>query len=109
MKMPLVIGIPLLVLLWVAGSYFTYSEGKTAIMVVGLIVALWTAFSLPIPPRHGRRYYVDDEEDGGAGMNPFEQDDPTGLTMRGENQGQPRLGDEEDEPTPIRPKSGDGN
>ena len=51
MKMPLKYGIPLLIALWLGSGYTDYGQGKTALMSLAMAVALWTAFSLPRPPR----------------------------------------------------------
>lgn len=51
MKMPLKYGIPLLIALWLGSGYTDYGQGKTALMSLAMGVALWTAFSLPRPPR----------------------------------------------------------
>ncbi len=52
MKLPLRFGIPLLVGLLLISSYTGYDQGKTLFLLLAMVVALWTAFSLPRPRRH---------------------------------------------------------
>ncbi len=51
MRLPLKIGIPLLIGLWLASGYTDYGQGKTLMMILAMGIALWTAFSLPRPRR----------------------------------------------------------
>ena len=49
--MPLKVGLPLLALLWVGSSWVDAAQGQLLLRVGAMGVALWTAFSLPIPRR----------------------------------------------------------
>ena len=50
-KLPLRYGIPALVALWVGHGFVEDENWRTVLLVVAMGVALWTAFSLNIPPR----------------------------------------------------------
>jgi len=52
MKLPLKTGLPLLVVLWVTGEYVLEGTAGLAVLVAAMAVALWTAYSLPIAPKH---------------------------------------------------------
>ena len=60
MKLPLKYGIPLLVVLLLASGYTSYGQGKTLLMMLAMVVALWTAFSLPRP----RKWRPEEVEEG---------------------------------------------
>ena len=71
MKLPIKFGIPLLLVLWLASGYTDYGQGKTLLMVLAMVVALWTAFSLPHPRRNKEEElqengeFLEDEEEPG--------------------------------------------
>lgn len=92
MKLPLRFGIPLLVLLWLAGGYTTYGQGKTLLVVLAMGVAMWTAFSLPHPGRKAGAPPEDDED-------PALEDDFTRLIEPGPGDPpRPQLPPEDGEP-----------
>ena len=70
MKLPLRFGLPLLVGLWLASGYTPYGQGKTLLMVLAMAVALWTAFSLPLPRRRHPEE-VEEEEGEEESSAPF--------------------------------------
>ncbi len=51
MRMRLRYGIPLLLGLWIGSSQVADARWELLLRVLAMGVALWTAFSLPIPPR----------------------------------------------------------
>lgn len=51
MKLPLRWGLLLLLGIWALHSYADSDAHRMVLLVVGMGVALWTAFSLKIPPR----------------------------------------------------------
>lgn len=51
MKLPLRWGLLLLLGIWALHSYAESDAHRMVLLVVGMGVALWTAFSLKIPPR----------------------------------------------------------
>ncbi len=76
MKLPLKIGIPLLIVLWLVSGYTSYGEGKTALMMFAMGVALWTAFSLPRPKRQPPPEVEGDEEPAPWEVLPPAPEDP---------------------------------
>ena len=51
MRMRLRYGVPLLLALWIGSAWMADPRWELALRVLAMGVALWTAFSLPIPPR----------------------------------------------------------
>ena len=68
MRLPLPWGSGLLVGLWVLHGFLTHPAEKTALLIVAMGVAMWTAFSLNIPakkPEPERSLLVPPEEEEG--------------------------------------------
>jgi hypothetical protein len=61
-------GIPLLLALWIGSGQLADPRWELVLRVLAMGVALWTAFSLPIPPRRPapaeELQIVTDEDDG---------------------------------------------
>lgn len=80
-KLPLRWGLPLLLALWVGYPFVQAEQWKLVMLVAGMGVALWTAFSLPIAPRPPERgphlEIVDDEPERPQEPGP-EDDEPPG-------------------------------
>lgn len=61
LRMHLKLGLPLLALLWVGSNWVDGAQAELLLRVGAMGVALWTAFSLPIPRRPPPA--ADDDED----------------------------------------------
>jgi hypothetical protein len=73
MKLPLKFGLPILVAIWVVHGFVEDENTRTFLLVAAMAVALWTAFSLNIPPRRkgdaaetGLQLEEEEEEDESA-------------------------------------------
>ena len=51
MKLPLKFGLPILAGIWIWHGFVEHTMARTMLLVAAMAVALWTAFSLNIPPR----------------------------------------------------------
>jgi hypothetical protein len=79
MKLPLRWGVPLLVALLLSSGYVGNRE-RTILLVLAMGVALWMAFSLPIPPRRADADAdgIDPDDDDIAPPGQPPRDDPAG-------------------------------
>ncbi len=92
MNIPLKFGLPLLLILWIGSGWVDDSTLTMALRIAAIGVALWTAFSLPIPPK--RPPAMEDsgpflEGDGGLQEDGSLEDDPDSEETRGFGGGNP--------------------
>ena len=78
MRLPLPWGISLLAGLWVLHAFLSHPAEKTALLIVAMGVAMWTAFSLNIPEKkpEPERSLLEppEEEEVGTENNPDSAD-----------------------------------
>lgn len=77
MRMRLRYGVPLLLALWIGSGQMADARWEMVLRVLAMGVALWTAFSLPIPPRRPTPeqalQIVTDEEEGADPARPADE------------------------------------
>lgn len=81
MRLRLRYGIPLLLALWIGSSQPADPRWALVLRLLAMGVALWTAFSLPIPPRrraHARDLHIvtDGDDSGDPAQPPDETEKP---------------------------------
>ena len=72
-RMPLNIGLPVLVALLLCAGYVDFSPLRSALLAVGIGVALWTAFSLEIGSGDSEYRDPELEDDSPEGPEPEEE------------------------------------
>jgi hypothetical protein len=86
MKLPPLWGFGLLLGLWVLHAFLDDPTQKTALLILAMAVALWTAFSLNIPDREPEpeRSLLEPPEEGEGEGEEGAEDDPADGNREGD-------------------------